>query len=206
MFDKIGWTRFLLQHGVLKFGEYTLKDGSSSPFFLDFGAICTGRAFRELGINFCQRIDETVGFEGVNFLYGPPYKASVIAATTAMGLTTKEMPCLFTRKESKGHGEGGHSFGYQPKPGESYLLLDDVMTSGATKVEALKMLPDLVCRAVVVGVDRQHRSTGPTASEQFTQETGVPVIALVTLEELVSTVGEFIPETQFRALREFCKN
>ena len=206
MFDKTAWTRFLLHHGVLRFGEFTLKDGSTSPFFLDFGAICTGRAFRELGIHFCQRIDDTLGFEGVDFLYGPPYKATVMAASTAMALTTKEMPCYFTRKESKQHGEGGDSFGHQPQPGQTYLLLDDVMSSGATKVEAIRRLPEQSCRAVVVGVDRRHRHNGLTAGEQFTRSTGIPVLSLVNLDELANTVGGLIPENQFRALREFCKN
>jgi orotate phosphoribosyltransferase len=204
MFNQKQWVEYLIRCEVLKFGEFTLKDGSFSPFFLDFGSICTGQAFRELGISFCQRIEETVGFNGVDFLYGPPYKATVIAASTAMGLTTREMPCYFTRKEAKSHGEGGTSFGFQPKPGHSYLLLDDVMSSGATKIAALSVLKEQTCRAVIVGVDRQHRQNGQTAAETFTAETGVPVVSLLTLQELAELVADMVPQSQHRALLDFC--
>jgi orotate phosphoribosyltransferase len=203
MFNQKAWVEYLIRCKVLKFGHFTLKDGSSSPFFLDFGSICTGRAFRELGTFFCQRIDETVGFEDVDFLYGPPYKATVMAASTAMALTTREMPCYFTRKEAKDHGEGGSSFGFRPMPGLSYLLLDDVMSSGATKIAALSVLKEQTCRAVVVGVDRQHRQGSGTASEAFTAETGVPVVSLLTLTELTELVQDLVPTEQHRALVEF---
>ena len=203
MFDQKAWVEYMLRCGVLRFGDFTLKDGSSSPFFLDFGSICTGQDFRELGIFFCQRIEESIGFAGVQFLYGPPYKATVMAASTAMGLTTHQMPCFFTRKEAKDHGEGGSSFGFRPKPGQSYLLLDDVMSSGATKIAALSVLKEQSCRAVVVGVDRQHRQGGGTASEAFTAETGVPVISLVTLSEMTELVHDLVPQAQHRALLEF---
>ena len=203
MFSQKAWVEYLIRCEVLRFGEFTLKDGSFSPFFLDFGSICTGQAFRELGISFCQRIEETIGFEGIDFLYGPPYKATVIAAATAMGLTTREMPCFFTRKEAKDHGEGGQSFGFSPKPGQSYIMLDDVMSSGATKIAALSVLKDQKCRAVIVGVDRQHRHGGRTASEAFTAETGVPVVSLVTLQELTQLVEDIVPLAQHRALMEF---
>lgn len=204
MFNQKDWVEYLIRCGVLKFGDFTLKDGSSSPFFLDFGSICTGRAFRELGIFFCQRVDETLGFEGVDFLYGPPYKATVMAAATAMGLTTQEMPCFFSRKEAKDHGEGGMSFGFRPESGQTYYMLDDVMSSGATKIAALSVLKQQRCKAVVVGVDRQHRQGSVTAAEAFTAETGVPVLSLVTLSELTELVRDFVPEDQHKRLREFC--
>lgn len=205
MFSARDWTAFLLKNQVLKFGDFTLKDGSRSPFFLDFGAICRGRAFRELGIHFCQRIDDTVGFERVDFLYGPPYKATLLATTTAMALTTQEMPCLFSRKEAKSHGEGGSTFGHTLTEGERYLLLDDVMSSGGTKLEALRQFPEQTCHAVVVGVDRQHRTHGRTAAEHFSAQTGVPVVSLITLAELVDSAVGLVPEPQLVALREYCQ-
>lgn len=203
MFNQKDWVEFLIRCKVLKFGQFTLKDGSTSPFFLDFGSICMGKNFRELGIFFCQRIDQTMGFEGVDFLYGPPYKATVIAAATAMGLTTREMPCFFTRKEAKEHGEGGTSFGFRPEPGHSYYMLDDVMSSGATKIAALSVLKQQQCKAVVVGVDRQHRQGSVTAAEAFTAETGIPVVSLVTLSELTELVRDLVPGEQYRALAEY---
>lgn len=205
MFDQKAWVEYLIRCGVLKFGEFTLKDGSASPFFLDFGSISTGRQFRELGTFFRRRIEETVGFAGIDFLYGPPYKATIMAAATAMELTEQDMPCLFTRKEAKSHGEGGTSFGFRPSAGHRYLMLDDVMSSGATKVTALSVLQEQTCRAVVVGVDRQHKQGDTTAAHAFTAETGVPVISLLTLKELAVFAKDLVPARQHQALLEFCR-
>lgn len=203
--DQKAWAQFLLREGVLRFGDFVLKDGSHSPFFLDFGVLSSGSAFRELGRFFGQRIEETVGFQRVEFLYGPPYKATSLSIATAMVYEAKELHCHFRRKEAKAHGEKGLSFGYQPQAGERFLLLDDVMSSGATKVEAVQALPDNSCLAVVVGVDRQHQVGGETAAENFSRQTSVPLISLITLRELCQAVeGEVSPE-HLRSLREYAR-
>lgn len=195
---------FLLRNGVVKFGEFTLKDGSSSPFFLDFGALATGRSFTEVGRFFYERIAEIDGLTSADFLYGPPYKATMLAAATAMAWPNGDIPCLFTRKEAKTHGEGGTSFGYQAQKGQSYLMLDDVMSSGGTKLEALAALSDNACAAVIVGVDRQHPDGHTTAAEQFMQKTGVPVYSLITLTELCECLeGEVEAEFHLK-MKEFC--
>jgi len=197
------FAQFLVGRQILKFGDFTLKDGSGSPFFLDFGALSTGKAFNQVGDFFRARIEETVGFSNVDFLYGPPYKATVLAAATAMRFQERELPCLFTRKEAKKHGEGGTQYGHAPQPGERYLLLDDVMSSGGTKVEALESLPKQHCLGVVVGVDRRHRSEGKTAAQLFTEQTEVPVVSLITLEALVSQCEHLVDEKKHRAMKEF---
>lgn len=195
---------FLLRNGVVKFGEFTLKDGSSSPFFLDFGALATGRSFTEVGRFFYERIAEIEGLSAVDFLYGPPYKASMLAGATAMAWPDGDIPCLFTRKEAKAHGEGGTSFGHRAEKGQSYIMLDDVMSSGGTKLEALAALPGNVCAAVVVGVDRQHPDGHTTAAEQFMQKTGVPVYSLITLAELVEYLDGEVEAGLHQKMKEFC--
>lgn len=203
--NKNKWTEFLLAQGVLKFGDFTLKDGSKSPFFLDFGALATGQAFRDFGNFVCPIIEEKIGFENVDFLHGPPYKAVMLAGACALSWTAKDLPCLFSRKEAKTHGEGGNFFGHQPKPGQSYVLIDDVMSSGGTKVQALEMLKDYKCLGVIVGVDRQHEDNGMTASQRFTQETGVPVFSVIGLKELCASLEGVVEAERYQAMKEFCK-
>ncbi len=202
--NKNTFTEFLLSQGVLKFGDFTLKDGSKSPFFLDFGALATGGAFRQVGSFFNQVIEEKVGFDKIDFLHGPPYKAVMLAGACALTWSGKDMPCLFSRKEAKQHGEGGNFFGHQPKPGEGYVLVDDVMSSGGTKVQALEMLKGYKCLGVVVGVDRQHEDGGVTAAERFTQETGVPVYSVIKLKSLCLSLDGLIEASKYQAMKEFC--
>ena len=197
------WSKFLLNERVLKFGDFTLKDGSKSPFFLDFGALAKGSSFQKLGEFFSALIEEKVGFNKVDFLYGPPYKALMLAGATAM--SQGDVACYFSRKEQKAHGEGGTGFGHKPQSGECFVLIDDVMSSGGTKFEALEHLSDCKCLAVVVGVDREHLGTeGLTAAQEFTQKTGVPVYGLVGLKELCGNLEGSIAANQFQEMQEFC--
>lgn len=199
------WTDFLLAEGVLKFGDFTLKDGSKSPFFLDFGALSRGSSFRRVGAFLASFLEDKVGFEKVDFLYGPPYKAVMLAGATAMACEKKDVGCYFSRKEAKAHGEGGKSFGYLPEPGEAYVLLDDVMSSGGTKLEALEHLKDCRCLGVVVGVDREHLTAeNRTAAQAFTEETGVPVYGLVGLKELCGHLEGKIAAERYAEMRNFC--
>ena len=203
--SKATFTGFLLQQGILKFGDFTLKDGSKSPFFLDFGALASGAAFRQMGEFFSAAIKEHIGLEKVDFVFGPPYKAIMLAGSTAMACQSKELPCLFRRKEAKQHGEGGDFYGHTLQAGQNYVLIDDVMSSGGTKVEAMKALPDQKCLAVLVGVDREHKAGDKTVSQRFTADTGVPVVSLIKLGALCSNLQGLVTDEQHRAMEAFCQ-
>ena len=91
------------------------------------------------------------------------------------------------------------------RPNILYVLIDDVMSSGGTELEALEKLSDFPCAAVVVGVDREHAEQGRTAAQAFTEKTGVPVYSMIGLGELCRRLEGKIEAASFEAMREFCR-
>lgn len=181
----------LLRTGALKFGDFTLKDGRRSDYFLDFGALHRGRDLSEIGSLYARALRD-LPFDVV---YGPPYKALPLAVATCARLWDEhglDRPYLAARKEAKAHGEGGLFLGPAPAGGERVVVLDDVMTSGGTKHEALEAVrrwSDGRARvvAILVGVDREEPDpAGGTAAQAFTRQTGVPVLALARASEILS--------------------
>lgn len=180
----------LLRTGALKFGDFTLKDGRKSRYFLDFGAIHRGRDLSEVGALYARAL---AGLE-FDVVYGPPYKALPLAVAACVRLWEDhglDRPYLAARKEAKAHGEGGLFLGPAPLGGERVVVVDDVMTSGGTKHEALEAVrrwsdgrASVV--AILVGVDREEPDPGGgTAAEAFTRATGVPVLALARASDIL---------------------
>ena len=184
----------LLDARVFRLGDFTLKDGSKSPYFFNFGEIARGDHLKRMGEAFASVIGSQV--ERTDALLGPPYKGISMAAViaTCMG----ETPFVTFRKESKAHGEGGDFLGHRLQSGDRLVLVDDVMTSGGTKFEAIEKIAQESRRlslgtpaeiaAVVVGVDREAREGEQTASASFTQQTGVPVHSVLTMTEVAERV------------------
>jgi orotate phosphoribosyltransferase len=150
--------RFLIETTALRFGDFTLKSGQKSPFFIDLGNVVNGRDLSYLGESLAGLIDDEFG--EVDVLFGPAYKGIVLAAATSIAYSRdfgKEIPICYNRKEAKDHGETGSFIGAHPKPGQAVVIVDDVISSGGTKFEAA----DSIERAfgvkplgVAVGVDR----------------------------------------------------
>lgn len=175
----------LLRAGALKFGDFTLKSGRRSPYFVDFGALYRGRDLTEAGRLFARMLQEALP-GGYDVVYGPAYKALPLAVATCQQLWTEhglDVPYLSARKEAKTHGEGGLFLGPKARGGERVVILDDVMTSGGTKHEALQTIEAWGGRAVavLVGLDREEDD----ASATFTQQTGVPVLSLARARDLL---------------------
>lgn len=189
----------LYDSGVLRFGDFRLKSGKRSPFFLNFGELHTGAQFEQLGRSLADCIMENLG-EPPQVVLGPPYKAISMAAVTVNALWNHhrvDSGFMTFRKESKAHGEGGDFLGHRLVGGESVVLVDDVMSSGQTKVEAMELLSKTALEmgleppsftAVVVGVDRQEREGEGTAGEAFTSQTGVPLYSVANIRELTKTL------------------
>lgn len=183
---------FALGHEVLRFGSFTLKSGRQSPYFFNAGQFNTGARLAGLGRFYADAIVSS----GVEFdvLLGPAYKGIPIAAATAVQLAERhgrDVPWAFNRKEAKDHGEGGLIVG-TPLAGR-ILLVDDVITSGAAIREVMELVaasPGTLA-GVVVSVDRQERGQGAlSAIQQVERDYGVPVHAIVTLDDVLAYLRE----------------
>jgi orotate phosphoribosyltransferase len=178
---------FALAHEVLKFGEFTLKSGRTSPYFFNLGAVDTGSGLAALGRFYADAIVAS-GVEA-DVLMGPAYKGISIAAASAVQLAEQhgvDMPWCFNRKEAKDHGEGGLIVG-APLAGR-VLLVDDVITAGTAIREASDIIAasgaELV--GIIVAIDRQERGPGDiSAVAQVAEETGAEVRAIVTLADVI---------------------
>ncbi|PWG63163.1 orotate phosphoribosyltransferase [Sediminicurvatus halobius] len=183
---------FALEHGVLRFGEFTLKSGRVSPYFFNTGLFDSGDALRRLGHAYaCAALDAELQFD---MLFGPAYKGIPLVAATAIGLAEvagRDVPWAFNRKEEKDHGEGGHLVG-APLQGR-VLVVDDVISAGTSVAESVALIEAAGARlaGVLVALDRQERGTGErSATQEVAASHGVPVTAIIDLDALTDYLRE----------------
>jgi orotate phosphoribosyltransferase len=194
-------TRFLqlaLRADALRFGEFTLKSGRTSPYFFNAGRFDSGAALAELARCYADAVDAAgVGFD---LLFGPAYKGIPLA--TALGCEFarrgRDLPLAFNRKEAKAHGEGGRLIG-APLEGRRVLIVDDVITAGTAIREALALIAEAggTAAGIVIALDRQEAAGGidvapgarRSAAETVADEHGLPVVAVATLDDLLGLAG-----------------
>lgn len=192
--------KFMVENGVLTFGEFTLKSGRKAPYFINTGNYKTGAQLARLGEYYAECIVDN-GIDGET-LVGPAYKGIPLAVTTAVALWNnhgKDLNYCFDRKEVKDHGEGGLFVGKQLKDGEKVILVEDVMTSGKALRE---MLPKLKAAAkvnvtgMVISVDRQEKALNSdlSAVQEAYKEFGIKVSSIVTMEDIISAIEDGIIE------------
>ncbi len=183
---------FMVESGVLTFGDFTTKSGRKTPFFINTGNYDTGRQMSRLGYYYAQAMNAALG---TNFdcLFGPAYKGIPLAVATVMNLADRfdhNVTFCFNRKEAKDHGEGGLIVGHKLKAGERVVIIEDVTTAGTSireSVPLLKTVADVTIAALVVSVDRQERgTTAKSALAQIQEDFGIRPIPIVTLDEIVS--------------------
>jgi orotate phosphoribosyltransferase len=180
---------FAIRAGVLRFGEFKTKAGRLSPYFFNAGLFDDGAKLGELG-GFYARAALASGI-GFDILFGPAYKGITLAATTAVALAGlgHNVPFCFNRKEAKDHGEGGMIVG-APLKGR-VLVIDDVITDGASKREAIELIrgAGAAPAGVLIALDRQERGQGElSATQEVSREFGLPVTAIATLEDILATL------------------
>ena len=186
------WIDFLHEAGVFQTGSFRLKSGKESPYFMNFGRIDGGATLSAMGGFFAQALlDWDVQ---PDLLFGPAYKGLPMAVSTVaeyFRLSGRDLAYGSFRKEAKQHGDSGMVLGRAPAPGARIVMIDDVLTTSATKLEAIQEIerftgsPPLIV-GVLVGVDRLERtSAGPIYSQEFTAQTGIPVRALTTTRLLL---------------------
>ncbi len=193
----------VLSRQVLRFGEFTLKSGRSSPYFFDAGLINDGEALTRIGECYAQAIvDSGVAFD---MLFGPAYKGIPLATAAAIALAARHrrsVAVAFNRKEPKDHGEGGSLIG-APLAG-GVLIVDDVITAGTAVRESVGLIKAAGARpaGVVLALDRQERGTGThSAVQEVLAVYGIPVVRIVTLDELIEHLESSGAEDEVAALR-----
>ncbi|HEY5972978.1 MAG TPA: orotate phosphoribosyltransferase [Pseudoxanthomonas sp.] len=192
-------TRFLqlaLHAQALRFGEFTLKSGRLSPYFFNAGRFDSGEKLAELAVCYADAVDAS----GIKFdlLFGPAYKGIPLATALACEFARRgrDLPLAFNRKEAKAHGEGGMLIG-APLEERRVLIVDDVITAGTAIREALGLIHagGGSTAGIVVALDRQEVMGEPgdtrrSAAQSVAAETGVPVIAVASLHDLLAFAGE----------------
>jgi orotate phosphoribosyltransferase len=183
------FVEFAIRAGVLRFGEFKTKAGRLSPYFFNAGLFSDGERLGELGRYYARAaLASRIGFD---VIFGPAYKGITLAAATAIALAGlgHNVPFCFNRKEAKDHGEAGLIVG-APLAGR-VLIIDDVITDGASKREAVEIIraAGAVPAGVLIALDRQERGQGElSATEEVSREYGMPVTAIATLADIVATL------------------
>jgi len=184
------FVQFAVEAGVLRFGEFRTKAGRLSPYFFNSGLFDDGAKLLRLGEFYARRLVAS-GLE-FDMLFGPAYKGITLAAAVAMefGRRGRAVPFAFNRKEAKDHGEGGVVVG-APLRGRT-VIVDDVITDGASKRESVELLRREQAEpvAVLIALDRMERGGGTaSAVEEVGTTYGIPVIAIATLDDLMRFIA-----------------
>lgn len=183
---------FAIEKEVLRFGEFTLKSGRTSPYFFNAGLFNTGAALARLGKCYAAAIQQS-GIE-YDVMLGPAYKGIPLAAATCVALATEfgeDVPYVFNRKEAKTHGEGGNLVG-APLEGR-VLIIDDVITAGT----AIREVMDIIEKAgatpagTVIALNRQEKGKGElSAIQEVERDYNMPVASIVSLNDLLTYLDE----------------
>ena len=188
------FVQFSVEAGVLRFGDFKTKAGRQSPYFFNTGFFDDGMKLMRLGEFYARRLLAS----GVEFdmLFGPAYKGITLAAAVAIGLAKhgKNVTYAYNRKEAKDHGEGGTLVG-APVKGR-VMIIDDVITDGASKREAADLIRAVGAEPVGVAItmDRQERARDEgedrRSGVQYVEQTlGLKVVAIATLADLMQLLA-----------------
>ena len=193
---KQDFIKFMVDSGVLTFGEFTLKSGRISPYFMNSGNYKTGAQLARLGEFYAECIHDN----GIEFdtLFGPAYKGIPLAVSTAVALYGKfgiDVNYCFDRKEAKDHGEGGCIVGKQLTDGERVVIIEDVMTSGKALREVMPKLKDAAnvdVAAMVIQVDRMEKGLNgdKSAVQEVSGEFGVNIYPIVTMNDIIDAIRD----------------
>jgi orotate phosphoribosyltransferase len=197
---KLQFIQFLVDSGCLKFGEFTLKSGDRSPFFVNLGNADSGAKLDVVGTALADA--SLRAFPDSLLLFGPAYKGialAVAAAASAWRHRNLDFRFFYDRKEAKAHGEKGLFIGHLPQPGEAVVMVDDVLSDGGTKVDAMNAIEAAFQTrpvGIVVALDRRRRATPLPVGLP-------PVEAVVRLPDLIDYLAETGDDVNRAALNQF---
>ena len=195
MHNKNEFMEFMIEAGVLTFGDFTAKSGRKTPYFVNTGNYKTGKHISMLGEYYADCIMKSG--EKFNTLYGPAYKGITLAASAAGALYRLhdvDVPFFFNRKEEKDHGEGGSIIGYFPKDGDAIAIIEDVVTAGTAvreSMELLRKIANVTVTALYVSVDRMERGTGKLSTlQELHEEHGINVYSIIDASDIINSLPE----------------
>ena len=183
--------KFMVDSKVLKFGDFTLKSGRKSPFFMNAGGYVTGSQLRRLGEFYAKAIHDKYG-DDFDVLFGPAYKGIPISVVTAVAFSDlygKEVRYCSDRKEEKDHGADKGSFlGSKLQDGDRVVMIEDVTTSGKSMEETVPKVrgaANVEIIGLMVSLNRMEKGTGEkSALDEIKEKYGFDANAIVTMEEV----------------------
>ncbi len=182
---------FMVDSQVLKFGDFTLKSGRKSPFFMNAGGYVTGTQLRRLGEYYAKAIHDNYGLD-FDVLFGPAYKGIPLSVATTMAISSlygKDVRYCSNRKEVKDHGDTGILLGSKLKDGDRVVIIEDVTTSGKSIEETfpiLKAQADVDIKGLMVSLNRMEKGqSSKSALVEIREKYGFDAHAIVTMEEVV---------------------
>ncbi|MBT4815502.1 MAG: orotate phosphoribosyltransferase [Lentisphaerae bacterium] len=188
---KQDFIEFMVESGVLTFGDFTTKSGRKTPYFINTGNYRTGEQIRRLGGYYAAAITATFGRD-FDVLFGPAYKGIPLAVTASIALAAEndhEIAFCFNRKEVKDHGEGGALVGHKLQDGDRVLIIEDVTTAGTSireTVPILRAAADIELAGLIISADRMERGTGSKgALVEVGEMFSMPTASIVDLAEIV---------------------
>ena len=190
---KSEFIQFMVDSKVLKFGDFTLKSGRKSPFFMNAGGYVTGSQLRKLGEYYAKAIHDNYG-DDFDVLFGPAYKGIPLAVVTAIAysdLYGKEVRYCSDRKEEKDHGADKGSFlGSSLKDGDRVIMIEDVTTSGKSMEETVPKVrgaANVEIVGLIVSLNRQEvgKSGDKVALDEIKELYGFNTAAIVSMDDVV---------------------
>ena len=183
---------FMVESDVLKFGEFTLKSGRKSPFFMNAGAYVTGSQLHKLGQYYAKAIHEHYG-DDFDVLFGPAYKGIPLGVATCIAFSElygKEIKYCSNRKEAKDHGDAGILLGSNIKDGDKVVIIEDVTTSGKSIEETfpiIKAQGDVEILGLMVSLNRMEkgRESDKSALDEIKEKYGFDANAIVSMADVV---------------------
>jgi orotate phosphoribosyltransferase len=182
---------FMVDCGVLKFGDFTTKSGRKTPFFVNTGFYRTGTQLRRLGGYYAKAINDKYGME-FDVLFGPAYKGIPLSVAASMAISEhyeKDIKYCSNRKEVKDHGDTGILLGSPLTDGDRVIIIEDVTTAGTSIGETMPILKtqgNVKVLGLVVSVDRMERGQGSkSALSEIEENYGIKTTAIVTMKEVV---------------------
>ena len=203
---------FMVESEVLKFGDFTLKSGRKSPFFMNAGAYVTGSQLSRLGEYYAKAIHDHYGTD-FDVLFGPAYKGIPLSVATTIAFSRlygKEIRYCSNRKEVKDHGDTGILLGSKIKDGDRVVIIEDVTTSGKSIQETFPIIQaqgDVTILGLMVSLNRMEKGleTDKCALDEIREKYGFPANAIVSMADVVECLynrpcqGRLIIDEQYGA-------